>query len=661
LAYESDKTILELNEAPFLDGSTAVPIHRPGQAEAEQVALSDLLAIGGFAQEFAVLETDGVPVTPSVIEFNDIQFDVNEPVAGVAFVSMGAGGHGANQHAGNVIPPGANQDLGDAYLDLGDIAEPANPAAGVRRLFVNAATGKLSVRTSAGSTVSLEETGGGGGGAPTDATYIVASANGSLSAEMVLGTSVVMLGTLAARPAAGTAGRLYYVTDAGAQRWSRDDGTAWADTTINWAQVLDKPSTFSPTAHAASHQHGGADEIATATAAANAIPKAGSGGKLASSWLPAATTSQDGATRFATDGESSSSKAVRADDARLSNARTPTAHTHSASDIASGTIATARLGSGTPDNTKFLRGDQIWATPSGGGLTVREVDGAPSVAAATTIEFNQAQGLSVSDQGSGAARVSISDATTSTRGVVTLAVDRETTAGEVVQASDPRVAEPWQRLSIRDHFLGYGPDSSPSGHPGSALPWAVDFEFGDPQNLVAEVGHPGILRLGSSTSDGLPSCLRWESFDTGYGIAPADVERIGCLIRLNSVNDICVAFGFASQNTLSDGQWGGANSILLVLDLGNLNNHWWRVARAGGAFVGGLIETDLIAVTGWQRLEIRKVGSNWKFYMDSTDLNCDLATSLVSAGMSPYFGLFRTGGVSKNLDIDLFYLDSVAL
>lgn len=41
-------------------------------------------------------------------------------------------------------------------------------------------------------------------------------------------------------------------------------------------------------------------------------------------------------------------------------------HTHAASDIASGTIDTARLGSGTADNTKFLRGDQVWATPAGG-------------------------------------------------------------------------------------------------------------------------------------------------------------------------------------------------------------------------------------------------------------------------------------------------------
>lgn len=42
-------------------------------------------------------------------------------------------------------------------------------------------------------------------------------------------------------------------------------------------------------------------------------------------------------------------------------------HNHAAADINSGTIATARLGSGTANSTTFLRGDQTWASPSGSG------------------------------------------------------------------------------------------------------------------------------------------------------------------------------------------------------------------------------------------------------------------------------------------------------
>lgn len=45
-------------------------------------------------------------------------------------------------------------------------------------------------------------------------------------------------------------------------------------------------------------------------------------------------------------------------------------HNHAATEIISGTIATARLGSGTANSTTFLRGDNTWATPAGGSLSM---------------------------------------------------------------------------------------------------------------------------------------------------------------------------------------------------------------------------------------------------------------------------------------------------
>ena len=85
-----------------------------------------------------------------------------------------------------------------------------------------------------------------------------------------------------------------------------------------------------PTAHAASHQNGGSDEIATASATANAIPKASAAGKLDSGWGGAANTlaTLDGSTL----------------------------------------VPTAQQGTGSADSTKFLRGDRTWATALQGGL-----------------------------------------------------------------------------------------------------------------------------------------------------------------------------------------------------------------------------------------------------------------------------------------------------
>jgi hypothetical protein len=54
----------------------------------------------------------------------------------------------------------------------------------------------------------------------------------------------------------------------------------------SWSNLANVPAGFTPSVHAASHQNGGSDEIATATPAANAIPKAGAGGTLAAGWLP---------------------------------------------------------------------------------------------------------------------------------------------------------------------------------------------------------------------------------------------------------------------------------------------------------------------------------------------------------------------------------------
>jgi hypothetical protein len=91
----------------------------------------------------------------------------------------------------------------------------------------------------------------------------------------------------------------------------------------NDARLSDKRA---PTAHAASHQHGGGDEVATAAPAANAIPLSRTNGTLDPAWLPPATNSSPGTVSALPPGATS---VVYNNDVRLSDKRAPTTHASS--------------------------------------------------------------------------------------------------------------------------------------------------------------------------------------------------------------------------------------------------------------------------------------------------------------------------------------------
>ncbi|MBI1272911.1 MAG: hypothetical protein GC131_02355 [Alphaproteobacteria bacterium] len=70
-----------------------------------------------------------------------------------------------------------------------------------------------------------------------------------------------------------------------------------------------------------------------------------------------------------------------------------------ASALGSGTVPTARLGSGTADSTSFLRGDNTWATVQGGVGTIGDLNGPASATDNTLARFDGTTGKLV--QGSG--------------------------------------------------------------------------------------------------------------------------------------------------------------------------------------------------------------------------------------------------------------------
>jgi hypothetical protein len=82
----------------------------------------------------------------------------------------------------------------------------------------------------------------------------------------------------------------------------------------------------------------------------------------------------------------------------------PSAHNHAATEITSGTLPVARLSFTKSElNTAVSDGDVLYVGDAISSITVREIDGTPSIAA-TVIEFTNGH---VTDQGGGVARVTI--------------------------------------------------------------------------------------------------------------------------------------------------------------------------------------------------------------------------------------------------------------
>jgi len=131
-----------------------------------------------------------------------------------------------------------------------------------------------------------------------------------------------------------------------------------------------------PTAHAATHQNGGGDEVASSTPATNTIPKTAGVANL-DSWISDGSTTVKGKVELATDGEATSGVAVQGNDARLSNARTPTAHLLGGSEHTADTLANLNAKISDADAVAFA--GQIGGTPASPDIRGLRETGGPTL------------------------------------------------------------------------------------------------------------------------------------------------------------------------------------------------------------------------------------------------------------------------------------------
>ena len=283
-------------------------------------------------------------------------------------------------------------------------------------------------------------------------------------------------------------------------------------------------------------------------------------------------------------------------------------HTHSGADITSGTVAFARLPTGT-SSSQVAIGNH---THSGADITSGTV------------------GFSYLPTGTGASQVAIGNHTHTLSNIT-----------DYVAPSDP--ADPTTALCFVEDFIPLAAETGEIGYYG----WS----FGNSTivNLTAEAGHPGILRMRCPTTSGTTGWLSTQSNNTGFNcVHMTDLTEFTFVFREATVsNNLEVLIGmcdiYSAPGNITYGMYirkvtGGANYTL------NFENNNTLTT------VNNFLTPD----TSWHKIKFKKNGSSWEVYKDGTlfgTYNTNIPTGIA---LSPCMMQTPNAVVNINTDLDFF-------
>lgn len=360
-----------------------------------------------------------------------------------------------------------------------------------------------------------------------------------------------------------------------------------------------------PTSHASTHQHGGSDEVATATPTPNAIPKANASGKL-DSWITVGSSIEETDLNF--------------------------------SDVTTANASTSKHGllpklSGI--STQYLDGTGAWSTPAGGGGDNITVNGVSVVDA----DFNDVTPSAPS-------------------GGVNVLWQKDSSSPANISAYLPVGSSFIDALRLKPFY--YTDFLGAAGATTEEAAYPFDFAVissGTQAKIAGEANHPGILRISSSTTANSGGYVLTDT--TAFLLGGGECFELIFQHRVASGTNTTIRFGYLDTTTSTD----ATDGVYFEVPAGSLNLRGKTASNSTRSTTG---TSYTLTVNTWYRarLVVNSNATRVDFYLydsSGTLLWTDFLTTNIptASGRNTGAGVIATNaGTTATL---LCYLDWMAI